>query len=84
MTFSDVFDIVKVIVLDWRLIVAFVIVILYLNFIFYVSKYRKKKAFKPSRVVKQKAPTPAPATPSETEQGSEANSEPSAGGDDFV
>ncbi len=60
MTFSDVFAVAKVLFLDWRIIAAFIAVFLYLNFVFYVSKYKKKQAFKPKRVVKKSADAPEP------------------------
>ncbi len=72
MTFSDVFAVVKELLVDWRLIVAFIVVLIYLNFVFYVSKY-KKKQFKPNRIVKQKDATVTP--PAADAQASEDSQE---------
>ena len=66
MNFSEVFDIVKQLILDWRIIVSFVVVFLYLNFIFYVSRYRKSTVIK-RRFLRKKvsAEVPESAPPAE-------------------
>ncbi len=78
MSFSDVFNVVLSLILDWRLIVAFVVVILYLNFVFYVSRYKKKEAFKPKRVVLKRsnsASTASESTGESTSDGASSDSE---------
>ncbi len=75
MTFSDVFAVIKELILDWRLIVAFVGVFLYLKFVFYVSKYKKKQDVKPKRFIRKKTPAEAAPSGAEAAQGAEATSE---------
>ena len=53
MNFNQVFNIVAQLLSDWRIIVAFVVVFLYLNFIFYISRYRKPLIVK-RKIVKKK------------------------------
>lgn len=67
MSFGEVFDVLKQLLLDWRVIVAFVVVFLYLNFIFYISRYRKPQGVK-RKIVKKKASAevaPVAETPTE-------------------
>ncbi|WP_428771016.1 hypothetical protein V1L52_04000 [Treponema sp. HNW] len=77
----SLFSILRSVITDYRVIAAFVTVLLYLNFIFYVVRYKKKKGGSKKRLVKIKAAAPAPAAEnaeagSETEEG---NSEADTG-----
>ncbi len=73
MGFSDVFTVVKELLFDWRVLAAFIVVLLYLNFVFYVSKYRKKQNYKPKRIVKQNDAASAAQTSGESSQSSESS-----------
>ncbi len=53
MNFNQIFDIVSQLLSDWRIIVSFVVVFLYLNFIFYISRYRKPHIVK-RKIVRKK------------------------------
>ena len=70
MNFSEIFDIVKQLISDWRIITAFVIVFLYLNFIFYVSRYRRRPAIKRQIIKKKITPEETQETPPTTEENS--------------
>ncbi len=83
MTFSDIFGVVKELVVDWRLITTFIVVFLYLNFVFYVSKYKKKQNFKPKRVVKQSSAETPPSSGDDAAS-SEGQAEDSSSDGDFV
>ncbi len=84
MGFSDVFSVVKELFLDWRLIAAFVVVFLYLNFVFYVSRYKKKATPKPKRIVKQQEAPAAATDGGDSGQSSEGQDGGASGDDDFV
>ncbi len=85
MTFSDVFSVVIELIQDWRLIAAFVVVFLYLNFVFYVSKYKKKQGFKPKRIIRKKEPAEAaPAASGDADSTSDGASESDSGNDELL
>lgn len=68
------FSILHRVISDHRVIAAFAAVLIYLNFVFYVARYKKRKSGgSKKRLVKIKtaapAPTPAPASET-TETGS--------------
>ncbi len=68
MSFSEVFDVVTQLILDWRIIVAFVVVFLYLNFIFYISRYRKPHGVKRKIIKKKTEVVVAPVVEAPTEE----------------
>lgn len=75
MDFSKVFDIFKMLIADWRIVAIFVLVLLYLNFIFYIARYHKKKRRLAKRVIRRANP-PAAASASSDASG-ENNAETS-------
>ena len=79
--YADIYDMSDLILLsvlrrvisDYRIIAAFAAVLIYLNFIFYVARYKRRKSSRTrNRVVKVKTPVAAPA-PENTDNGSGAD-----------
>lgn len=44
------FEVLKSVITDWRFIGATTVVLLYINFMFYILKYKKKKKIKTKRI----------------------------------
>lgn len=59
MSFSEVFAILKSVIFDWRVIFITIAVLLYLDFIAYVIKYRRKPLRQKVRKTAVKAASPA-------------------------
>lgn len=86
--YADIYDmsdlsllfILRRVISDYRVIAAFAAVLLYLNFVFYVARYKKKKGGgSKKRLVKIKTSAPAPAPENTEEQtGDEGGSETTA------
>ena len=70
------FSILHRVISDYRVIAAFAAVLIYLNFVFYVARYQKRKgsgAGKRLVKIKTAAPTPAP-TPAPVPEAAETGS----------
>ena len=55
MGLSHLFSIILRVVSDLRLVLACVAVLLYVNFVFYVARYRKKKKFREKPLIRVQA-----------------------------
>lgn len=75
MDVDSITPIIISLLLDWRILVVFAVVLLYLNFIFYITRYRKKQKRFPAKAKKRRA---KPVKPVSSDEGDVDSGEVSA------